>query len=338
MIAGNAYLCRQAATYVEPAKVHLIPTCVDPRQYPSAVHRRRGARARLVWIGQHSTLPCLSRAEPLLAAATRRSPGLELHVICNRFPTLSEIRVVPRPWDASTEAAEVAAADIGISWLPDDPWSLGKCGLKVLQYMAAGLPVVANPVGMNCQMIRHGETGFLASTPEEWAEAISTLADDPELRGDMGRAARKLVCENYSVPCWADRFAALVDRVARQVSPQEHSIQLPQHPQFVQTGGAAMIVRSRHPSGIWSLVVLACVGLCVSCASHVRWAAEPPQSQTAVHGQLIVHSDFALPKHHRLMDELMARRGDLSVQLGLPVSERANSRLFVRYGGGVSRL
>ena len=68
--------------------------------------------------------------------------------------------MLPVPWTEASEAVEIAGADIGISWMPDDAWSRGKCGLKVLQYLAAGLPVVANPVGVQIEMVRHGETGF----------------------------------------------------------------------------------------------------------------------------------------------------------------------------------
>ncbi len=213
--AGNAYLREQAAQYIPPERVRCIPTCVDPALYPLAAHSRRHADAKLVWIGQHSTLNCLSFAEPMLAAAARRLPGLELRVICNRFPQLAGISVVPRQWSMASEAAEVADADIGISWLPDDPWSLGKCGLKVLQYMAAGLPVVANPVGMNREMVIDGETGLLVSTADEWTEAVSRLASDPALRRRMGAAGRRLVAEQYSVDRWAPEFAALIDRLPR---------------------------------------------------------------------------------------------------------------------------
>jgi glycosyltransferase involved in cell wall biosynthesis len=221
VIAGNEFLQSQAAQYVEPDKVHLLPTCVDLRLYEPARHRRRRAGARLVWIGGHSTVECLHHAQPVLAATFAQLPGLELRVICNRFPELAGVRVVPRQWSGATESRELAEADIGISWLPDDPWSLGKCGLKVLQYMAAGLPVVANRVGMNRDMVLDGETGFLAESAEEWSAAVERLADDPALRERMGRAGRDLVRERYCVESWAPRYAALIDRLgtARDASP-----------------------------------------------------------------------------------------------------------------------
>jgi glycosyltransferase involved in cell wall biosynthesis len=192
-----------------------MPTCVDPELYPLARHRRRGTDTKLVWIGQHSTLPCLYYAEHLLAAIANSLPGIELRVICNQFPQLQGVRVVPRQWSAATEAAEVADADIGISWLPDDPWSLGKCGLKVLQYMAAGLPVIANPVGMNREMVIDGQTGYLVETRAQWTAAVRRLSADPSLRADLGEAGRRLVEKQFSVSRWAPEFAALVDRLAR---------------------------------------------------------------------------------------------------------------------------
>jgi glycosyltransferase involved in cell wall biosynthesis len=216
VIAGNTYLAEQAATYVLPERVHLLPTCVNPELYTPAVHHRQGAAVRLVWIGQHSTLPCLDLASRHLAAAARRRPNLRLHVISNRFPQLDGMPIAQRPWSAVTEAADLADCDIGISWLPDDPWSRGKCGLKVLQYMAAGLPVVANPLGMNSEMVVHGETGFLASTPDEWATAVARLADDPALRTKLGTAGRQLIAERYSARYWGQHFAELVDRVWRE--------------------------------------------------------------------------------------------------------------------------
>ena len=133
-----------------------------------------------------------------------------MKLIANRFPKFGRLPVEPRPWAEDTEAEEIASADIGISWIPDDDWSRGKCGLKVLQYMAAGLPVVANPVGLHATLIRHGETGFLARTAEEWVSAIRRLSDDPDLRRKMGTAGRWQVESEYSVEAGARRWLDLL--------------------------------------------------------------------------------------------------------------------------------
>ena len=214
VIVGNGYLKERAGAYVDSRRVHIVPTCVDPSRYPMAKHRRGPATARLVWIGQQSTLPSLDLAGEHLAAATARLPGLALRVICDHFPDLAGVCVVRRLWSSNDETAELADADIGINWLPDDSWSRGKCGLKVLQYMAAGLPVVANPVGMNREMVVHGRNGFLASTPAEWSAAIERLASNPRLRQEMGMRGRRLVEEHFGVERWAPRFARLVEQVA----------------------------------------------------------------------------------------------------------------------------
>jgi glycosyltransferase involved in cell wall biosynthesis len=126
---------------------------------------------------------------------------------------ISNLAVDACPWQQETEAAEIAAADIGISWVPDDPWSRGKCGLKILQYHAAGLPVVANPVGVHREMVRDWETGFASLSREEWIEAISCLVNEPGLRQRMGMAGRQQVEDRYSVKsgtrCWSQALDML---------------------------------------------------------------------------------------------------------------------------------
>ncbi len=149
-----------------------------------------------------------------LEAAGHKLPGLALRLICDTQMPMGNLPIEFRPWSSASEAADLAAADIGISWLADHPYNYGKCGLRVLQYMAAGLPVVANPIGVTGQMVIHGETGYIASTPDEWAEAIARLAEDPALRRKMGAAGRQMVEERYSVDVWAPRFAGLVRATA----------------------------------------------------------------------------------------------------------------------------
>ncbi len=217
VIAGNSFLQEQAALWTDPARIHVMPTLLDPSRYVLAEHTRRH-NVQLVWIGSASTLRGLNCIKPQLEQWGRCRPDLYLKIICDRFLHLEHLRVLGTRWSETSEARELADADIGISWLPNDLWSQGKCGLKVLQYMAAGLPVIASPVGFQKSLVRHGETGYLAETPEEWQTAIERLAGDPELRRTMGRAGRALVEANYHIGLGARRWTSLLDRLQSAVS------------------------------------------------------------------------------------------------------------------------
>jgi glycosyltransferase involved in cell wall biosynthesis len=213
VIAGNEFLRDQATAVTDPAKVRLIPTCVDVNRYRLAPHDWSRKRVKLAWIGSSSTIRGLDRIRDTLERLGKTIPRLELKIICDRSLTLSHLPVEFCPWQEATETAELADADIGISWLPDDGWSAGKCGLKVLQYMAAGLPVVANPVGMQARLVRHGETGFLVESAGEWEEAVRRLASDPELRRRMGLAGRRIVESQYHVARGAAAWEAVLQEM-----------------------------------------------------------------------------------------------------------------------------
>jgi glycosyltransferase involved in cell wall biosynthesis len=207
IVAGNDFLADcalRAGARVED--VHVIPTCVAPERYPVADHERHEGGADLVWIGSASTLRGLEQPVEIWRAIAAAVPGIRLRVICDRSPGPFPIPVELVPWSEADEARQLAAGQIGVSWLPDDLWSRGKCGLKVLQYQAAGLPVVANPVGCQTEMIRTGVDGILATGPAEWVAAVRQLAADPELRRRMGSAARGRVEADYSLSAWSEAF------------------------------------------------------------------------------------------------------------------------------------
>lgn len=212
VFAGNAYLAECAAQFTSPSKILVMPTCVDTSQYPQAFHQRRGPGVRMVWIGSSSTLRGLEQQADLWNTLGRTLPGLELYVVCDRFPKFPGIKVVPVPWIQKLEATQLASCDIGIAHMPDDNWSQGKCGLKVLQYQAAGLPVVTSPVGVNQQLVQHEVNGFWASTPSEWIVAIGRLMNDPELRTRMGQAGRQQVEQHYNIEQLLVRWKSALQR------------------------------------------------------------------------------------------------------------------------------
>ncbi|MBN9117880.1 MAG: glycosyltransferase family 4 protein [Planctomycetes bacterium] len=222
VIAGNEYLAAEARKFVPAVRLRVIPTCVDVAKYvvrslrdriPKTGHGVTGPHEalRLVWVGSSSTLKGLERFAPTLSAIGRAVPGVRLKLVCDRFAEFPPLPVERCVWAEATEAAEIAAADVGIGWVPDDPWSRGKCGLKVLQYQAAGLPVIANAVGVQSDFVRDTETGIRATTTDEWVNAVRALAADPALRSRLGAAGRKQVEERFSVEAgarlWVDALA-----------------------------------------------------------------------------------------------------------------------------------
>jgi glycosyltransferase involved in cell wall biosynthesis len=196
VFAGNAYLAATAAA-THPATT-VIPTCVDVARYAVAA-APPDATLDLVWIGSGSTRKYLLDAMPWLAAAAKLLPGLRLKIIADFDLPGYGIPTVALPWSAATEAQDLASAHIGIAPMRDDDWSRGKCALKILQYMAAGLPVVSSQAGANAEAVAHEVTGLLAANPQEWVAHITRLARDAGLRRAMGEAGRRRVAEHFSL-------------------------------------------------------------------------------------------------------------------------------------------
>jgi glycosyltransferase involved in cell wall biosynthesis len=151
-----------------------------------------------------------------MLARSQKELGFELVIISNTEPTLPVPGMKWRfhPWRAEEEGALGRMFDVGIMPLVDDAFQRGKCGFKLLQCMAAGLPTIGSPVGVNSEIVQEGRTGFLASTHDEWHEALRSLTETPELRATMGRAGWERCESDYSVHRWFPELLATLDRVA----------------------------------------------------------------------------------------------------------------------------
>jgi hypothetical protein len=207
--AGNAYLAELARSKGGDATV--LPTVVDcghpTRPEPPPPPHVLG------WIGSRSTLPYLESRLPVLATVVALGRPYRLRVVSDAFPTMPPGIPVERVrWSLATERSALDGIHVGVAPLPDDPWTRGKCGLKVLQMLARGRPVVASPVGVQREQVRHGVTGFLPKDDVAFAEAVVTLLDDPALRARMGRAALEDVRDRWSVSAWSDRVVGFVER------------------------------------------------------------------------------------------------------------------------------
>ncbi|MCX5655711.1 MAG: glycosyltransferase family 4 protein [Planctomycetota bacterium] len=211
VIAGSPILAGHA-DLAGAWESEVVPTGLDARRFAPKQDYGKAGAARLVWIGSASTLKQLEPIRPALDAIGRAVPGATLRVIADAELRLDGLRVENVPWSYEAEGRLLAECDIGIAPLPDTPYTRGKCGFKVLQYMAAGLPVVTSPVGVNADYVRPEETGLHAATAEEWVAAVRRLAGDPALRERMGCAARELVLREFDFAVLAPEVCDLIER------------------------------------------------------------------------------------------------------------------------------
>ncbi|MBT1696488.1 glycosyltransferase family 4 protein [Fulvivirgaceae bacterium PWU4] len=208
---GNSYLGNYARQYNR--SVIFNPSTIDTRHAhnPGMHPAEKTNTIRIGWTGSHSTLKYLKEIEPVIGKLTTEYPNLEFMVIADRAPDLKIDKLKFVPWRAATEIADLMQFDIGIMPLPNDEWTKGKCGFKLLQYMALEIPAVASSVGANLEIITQDETGYLCATPEEWYIALKKLIDNSDLRLQLGKRGRKLVEARYSVVSNTSNFLALFE-------------------------------------------------------------------------------------------------------------------------------
>jgi glycosyltransferase involved in cell wall biosynthesis len=152
-----------------------------------------------------------------------KSPEIELLVVGGRAPEVSGLRVTSEPWSEEVERNFLRQVDIGLMPLPNNAWTRGKCAYKALQYMAAGIPVVADDVGISARVIGHERGGLIARQLDDWVQHMATLAENPRLRARLGRTGRQRIEEGYSVERWAPELAALI-RGQPVAAAQEHAL------------------------------------------------------------------------------------------------------------------
>ena len=208
VVAGNDYIA-DYARHVGARRVEVIPTVVDLARYPAGQPDFDSSVFTIGWIGSPSTARYLHDIAPALAEVCRNGAA-RVRLIGSGHIELLNVPVEIMPWHEETEVDEICRFDVGIMPLPDDPWARGKCGLKLIQYMACGLPVVASPVGVNCIMVTEGLNGYLATTIDEWVKALQSLQADKDLRRRLGAAGRKRVEERYALQVTAPKLVSLL--------------------------------------------------------------------------------------------------------------------------------
>jgi glycosyltransferase involved in cell wall biosynthesis len=209
VVAGNVTLANWAADH--HSDVVVIPSCVDPAAYDTKTDYTVRGSPRIGWIGSWSTERDLLAIAPVLRGLHERR-GARLVLVGSPTGRLDGLEdMVERiPWSPTAQRTLLAGFDVGVMPLRDSPYARGKCGYKLLQYLAAGVPSVASPVGVNTEILHRA--GMPAPVDgDEWTDALTAVLDAPVAqRAALGARGRQAVTDHYSFSAWRDRWRAAV--------------------------------------------------------------------------------------------------------------------------------
>lgn len=210
-IAGTEYLRAQGR---RPEKTTVIPTVIDTEAYQPKTGAEKNDAVVIGWMGTASNFPSLRTVWPAVRRVLERRPKSVFRIVSNgRLPELErQPQVQMVQWTAARELADLQGFDLGVMPLEDNEITRGKCGFKLILYMAVGIPVLASPVGANIEIVSP-EVGVVPSTDEQWSKELERLVDDAALRRRLGEAARARAVAKYSVqsvlPLYLSQFSRL---------------------------------------------------------------------------------------------------------------------------------
>lgn len=210
VIAGNrslaSYIADRIAAAQQPPRIVQIPTLIRWSDFQdAAVHANpRDGKPIVGWIGTSYNVAFLKEACWGLRQAAKEIPYKLLIVSGNAdHVPKTELEGVDwefRRWRADREVADLCEMDVGLMPLPkDDPWMQYKCGFKLIQYLAAEIPGIASPIGVNNEILCDQKAGRLAATDEEWRDALIAFLSSPDLRAESGLAGRELVKHRFTI-------------------------------------------------------------------------------------------------------------------------------------------
>lgn len=212
---GNRYLEAYARQY--SSRTMILPTVVNTEFYQPASSASPQSPPVIGWIGSPSTAAYLQPLLPLLARLAGTGRARVKIVGAGRNAPAAAAGFECLDWAEEREITDIQGMNIGIMPLTDDQWARGKCGFKLIQYMACGLPVVASPVGANEEIVDHGVNGYLASTVDEWGTALSALISNHEDRVRLGNNGRARIVRDYSLATHADRVVGALHALSRGI-------------------------------------------------------------------------------------------------------------------------
>lgn len=214
VVTTNAYLAGICRDHRADNEIHILPNAIDASRWTTKSHYAAVSPIILGWQGTASNLPYLRLIEEPLRRLNSSGTPVTLKVVCDKPVELPSIPVLHQPYDAGREIEDILSFDIGVAPLPDDDWTRGKQPVKILCYLAAGLPVIASRAGAHAGLVNDGDNGLLAGSPEEWTTHLMKLISSEPLRQSLGLRARRSAETTFSSRTAGRAYAAIIRHTA----------------------------------------------------------------------------------------------------------------------------
>lgn len=207
VFAGNEYLAEFSSR--NSNNVKLVPTTVDCKKYFGL--QKTPELFTLGWIGTKSNFDYLYQVRDEIMTFLSDEKNSRLMIVSDQAPEkfpFDNKRIVFRKWQADTENEMINEFSVGLMPMPENPWTLGKCSAKMLQYMACSIPTIASPVGNNQKLFQQADIGFAAASSQDWLQFFHLLKNEPQVAATLGKNGRKLAEENYSTETWSSQISS----------------------------------------------------------------------------------------------------------------------------------
>ncbi|EKD27514.1 MAG: glycosyltransferase [uncultured bacterium] len=197
VIAGNNYLKTLASAHNDHIKI--IPSPIDTDKYIPMNVQKNPNEFIIGWLGSKSTLVYLNNISHVLDKVHEKHPHTKLKIVCSDFFKCAKMPVIEKKWRLEDEVSDINSFDIGLMPLSDDPWTRGKCGLKLIQYMSCQIPAICSPVEINKEIVDHNINGFRADSPDDWIRYLDILITQSRTREQFAIKAREKILNEYSL-------------------------------------------------------------------------------------------------------------------------------------------
>ncbi len=216
VFAGNNFLAQYALQHNKNVKI--VPTVIDTNYHKRSSPVGLKQKVCIGWTGSHTTIKHFEFGLNFLYKIKEKY-GEKVYFKLIGDPTFknAELNLNGIAWKKESEIHDLNEIDIGIMPLPNDEWSMGKCGFKGIQYMALEIPCIMSPVGVNIEIIQDGVNGFLSASEDVWVEKLSALIESPALRSSIGKAGRETVIQKYSVDSLKTRYLSYFKELVGEI-------------------------------------------------------------------------------------------------------------------------